>query len=205
MVVLRMRLFALGALAVAAPFAGAWASGGGGGGLGGGGMPSATAPMYDAADEYRAGMNAYQAGKFKDAARSFDHATEAAPGEASGWRMLGMARSGADDPKGAARAFERALKIDPNAIDTRRDYALALSQLKMTDKASAQLAILQTRATACNDSCSEAGDLKAAISQVEAALKPAAAPKPSASMAPSGALMSAAAGRRSLRRGRQPD
>ena len=192
---LRLRPFVLGVLAVATPLAAAWASGGGGGGLGGGGMPSATAPMYDAADEYRAGMAAYQAGKFKDAARSFDHATQAAPDEASGWRMLGLARSGADDTKGAARAFERALKIDPKAIDTRRDYALALNQLKMTDKASAQLATLQTRAAACNDSCPEAADLKAAISQVEAALKPdAAAPKPSAALAPAGELLSAAAG-----------
>jgi Tfp pilus assembly protein PilF len=165
--------------------------------MGGGGAmaPSQSMPQYDAAKEYRDGMSAYQGGKFKDAARSFDHVTQAAPGEASGWRMLALARTGADDTKGAAKAFERALKIDPKAVDTRRDYALALAQMKMPDKASAQLDQLKARATACNDACPEASDLKAAISQVEAALKPpAAAPGPGASIAPGGALLSAAAG-----------
>jgi Flp pilus assembly protein TadD len=175
---------------------------GGGGGMGGGGamMPSQSMPQYDAAQEYRDGMTAYQGGNFKDAIRSFDHVTQAAPGEASGWRMLGLARSGSNDTKGAVKAFEHALKIDPKAVDTRRDYALALAQLKMPDKASAQLDQLKARAAACNDTCPEASDLKAAISQVEAALKPpgAAAPGPAASIAPpesaSGALLSAAAG-----------
>ena len=173
----------------------ALASGGGGGG-GGAMMPSQSMPQYDAAQEYRTGMAAYQAGKFKDAARSFDHVTQAAPGEVTGWRMLGLARTGANDTKGAAKAFERALKIDPKAVDTRRDYALALAQLKMSDKASAQLDQLKARAVACNDTCPEAADLKAAISQVEATLKPAegAAPGPAASIAPTGELLSAAAG-----------
>jgi Tfp pilus assembly protein PilF len=176
---------------------GALASGGGGG-MGGGGamMPSQSMPQYDAAQEYRDGMNAYQGGKFKDAARSFEHVTEAAPSEASGWRMLALARNGANDTKGAVKAFEHALKIDPKAVDTRRDYALALAQLKMPDKASAQLDQLKARATACNEACPEAADLKAAISQVEAALKPAdsAAPGPAASIAPTGDLLTATAG-----------
>ena len=126
-----------GIIAASIPLGAALASGGGGGMGGGGGpmMPSQSAQQYDPAQEYRNGMTAYQAGKFKDAARSFDHVTQAAPGEANGWRMLGLARSGADDGKGAAKAFERALKIDPKAVDTRRDYALALTQLKMADKA----------------------------------------------------------------------
>jgi Tfp pilus assembly protein PilF len=188
-----------GVIAAGIPLGAALASGGGGGM--GGGMsapmaPSASTPQYDPAQEYRDGMAAYQAGKFKDAARSFDHATQAAPGEANGWRMLGLARAGANDPKGAAKAFERALKIDPKAVDTRRDYAVALAQMKMADKASAQLDMLKSRAAACNDTCPEAADLKAAISQVEAALKTpgAAGPGPAASIAPNRSLLSAAAG-----------
>jgi tetratricopeptide (TPR) repeat protein len=183
------------------PLGAALASGGGGGmggGMSGGGpmMPSQSTPQYDPAQEYRDGMAAYQAGKFKDAARSFDHVTQAAPGEAPGWRMLGLARTGTNDTKGAAKAFEHALKIDPKAVDTRRDYALALAQMKMADKASAQLDQLKARAASCNDTCPEAADLKAAITQVEAALKPAdsSAPGPGASIAPTGALLSAATG-----------
>lgn len=190
-----------GLVAAAIPLGTALASGGGGGmggGMSGGGpmMPSQSTPQYDAAKEYRDGTAAYQAGKFKDAARSFDHVTQAVPGEASGWRMLGLARAGSDDNKGATKAFERALKIDPKAVDTRRDYALALAQMKMPDKASAQLDQLKARAAACNDTCPEASDLKAAISQVEATLKPQGAtpPGPGASIAPTGALLSATAG-----------
>jgi Tfp pilus assembly protein PilF len=188
-----------GVIAAAAPLGAALASGGGGGM--GGGMsapmaPSMSTPQYDPAQEYRDGMAAYQAGKFKDATRSFEHVTQAAPGEVTGWRMLALARVGANDNKGAVKAFERALKIDPKAVDTRRDYAVALAQLKQPDKASAQLDMLKSRAAACNDTCPEAADLKAAISQVEAALKPpdAAGTGPAASIAPTGSLLSAAAG-----------
>ena len=198
MTVLRLsHTLLFGFVAATIPLGAALASGGGGG-MGGGGpmMPSQSAPQYDPAQEYRDGMAAYQGGKFKDAARSFDHVTQAAPGEANGWRMLGLARTGANDAKGAAKAFERALKIDPKPVDTRRDYALALAQMKQADKASAQLTMLKSRASQCNDTCPEAADLKAAISQVEAALKPAdgAGPGPAASIAPTGALLSAAAG-----------
>ena len=181
-----------GAMAAFSPLTGALASGGGGGGGGfSGAMPSASTPQYDPAQEYRTGMAAYQAGRFKDAARAFDHVTEASPGEARGWHMLGMARIGASDAKGAARAFDRALKIGPLAIDSRREYALALVTLKMKDKSGAQLAVLKDRATTCNDACPEAADLKAAISAVEAALATGA---PVASISPSGASVSVLAG-----------
>ena len=165
----RNRIVALLALAsTAAPLGAAEASGGGGGG--GGGMPSASAPQYDPVQEYRGGMVAYQAGKFKDAARAFDHVTEAQPKEARGWYMLGMAKGGAGDAKGAAHAFERSLKVDGSAIDTRREYAISLAKLKQADKAGAELATLKTRAATCNDTCADASDLKAAIVAVEQAL-----------------------------------
>jgi len=159
------------------------ASASGGGGMGGdmgsgSMMPSPSTPQYDAAQEYRDGAAAYKAGKYRDAAMSFDHVTQAAPKEVTGWRMLGLACTAANDAKGAVRAYERALKIDPKAVETRRDYALALAQLKMPDKASAQLDQLKSRAAACNDTCPEAAHLKTAISSVEAALKPAAGAAP---------------------------
>ena len=187
--------FFLGLLVVAAPFGAALASGGGG--SGGMEMPSVSAPQYDADREYTEGMAAYQAGKFKDAARSFDHVTQVAGGQVSGWKMLGLARTGAGDAKGAARAFERALKIDPAPVDTRRDYALALAHAKLSDKAAGELAKLKARAETCAGACPEAAALKAAVSQIEEALKPAdpaAAPNKAAAIAPATPLLSAAAG-----------
>ncbi len=179
-----------GALMMAAPWDAALASGGGGGG-GGGGMPSASAPEYDPAAEYQSGMAAYQAGKFKDAARAFDHVTEAAPREARGWFMLGMAKSSAGDDKSASRAFERSLKVDASAIDAGREYALSLIRLKTPDKATAELAALKARAAACADACAEAADLKTAIAAIEQAMS---ASKPSAALAAPGEMIFAPAG-----------
>ena len=189
MLVKRLALAGLvGFLAAAAPLGVALASGGGGGGGGGGGsIPSASVPEYDPAVEYQNGMAAYQAGKFKDAARNFSHVTEAAPGEAHGWHMLGMARVGAGDVKGASKAFERALKIEPGSIDSAREYALALVTLKQNDKANAELAKLKARAATCADTCPDAAALKAAVAAVDQALSPAGAPAASLT-APSGLI-----------------
>ena len=176
-----------GLLAVAAPL-GALASGGGGGGGGGGGsIPSATAPEYDPAVEYQNGMAAYQAGKFKDAARDFGHVTEVAPSEAHAWHMLGMAKVGAGDVKGGSKAFERALKIDPSAIDSTREFALTLVTLKQNDKANAALAKLKARAATCADTCPDAAALKAAVAAVDQALTPAGVPA-AALAAPNGLI-----------------
>ncbi len=176
----------------AAPMA-ALASGGGmGGSAGGGQMPSISAPQFDPVQEYRDGMTSYQAGKFKEAARNFEHVTEAEPREAHGWYMLGMARVGANDAKGAAHAFERSLKVDSTSIDSRREYAVALARLKQNDKASAELAALKSRAAACNDTCADAANLKAAIVAVEQALASPGAG--SASLGAPASLASTAAG-----------
>jgi len=177
-------------LAAAAPVGSALASGMGMGG--GGQMPSngpsmPSGPQYNAADEARDGAAALQAGKYKDAARHFEHVTEAAPRVAVGWYMLGMARAGGGDDKGAAKAYERSVKLDPARIDVHRDYAVSLARLKQNDKAGAQLDELKSRATACNDTCPEAADLKAAIAAVQQAMSP--PPSPSASLAAPTGLM----------------
>jgi len=155
-------------LAAALPPALARASGGGGGG--GGGMPSISAPQYDPVQEYQRGAAALQAGKYHDAAEHFEHVTEAQPKVAAVWYMLGQAKSGSGDVKGAAHAYEKAVKLDPDPIDPHRDFAVALAKLKQKDKAGAELDVLKARAAACNDTCAQAADLKAAIAAVEAAL-----------------------------------
>jgi len=167
-----------------APGSPALASGGGGGG--GGMMPSMSAPQYDPVREYQSGMAAYQAGKFREAIIAFEHVTDAAPKDANGWYMLGMAKAGATDPKGAVKAFDKSVKLDPAPVAPLRERAVALVKLKQTDKANADLAALKTRATACNDTCPDAADLKAAVAAVEQALSgvgAAIAPPPGAMLA----------------------
>jgi Tfp pilus assembly protein PilF len=146
--------------------------GGGGGGMGGGmgGSSMPSEPQYDPSTEYQHGMDALQAGKYHDAVTDFEHVTEAAPSSSKGWLMLGTAREGSGDQHGAEKAYEKAVKLDDTAIDAHRALALSLIKLKQTDKADAQLAILQQRATTCATTCPDAADLKAAIDAVQAAL-----------------------------------
>jgi tetratricopeptide (TPR) repeat protein len=153
---------------IAAPLSFAVASGGGG--MGGGSMPSFTAPQYDPVQEYQQGMSDYQAGQFKSAARHFENVTDTQGHDANAWYMLGMARSGAGDLKGAEKSLAKSAKLDPAPFATHRDLALTEAKLKENDKAQAELAVLTQRSTECNGACAEAADLKAAIAQVQQAL-----------------------------------
>ena len=175
------------ALALLGAPLGALASGGGGMGMGmGGGMPSAQAPSYDPVEEYRNGVADLQAGKFKDAERDFDHVLDVTPKNADALFMMGMAKTGKGDLKGAARAYEKALKVDSNQIGAARELAITDAKLGQADKAQAQLATLKTRADACGDNCPEAADLKAAITAVESAM----APNTAASVKPASLIFS---------------
>jgi tetratricopeptide (TPR) repeat protein len=157
--------------ALAAPLA-AWASGGGMGGGGGFNMPSAQAPQYDPVEEYQNGVAALQAGKFRDAERNFDHVLDVAPRNADALFMMGMAKTGKGDLKGAARSYEKALKVDPKQIRAERELAITDAKMGQGDKAQAQLADLKARAATCGDACAESADLKAAIGAVESAMTP---------------------------------
>jgi tetratricopeptide (TPR) repeat protein len=163
----------------------AWASGGGGSG-GGISIPSAQAPQYDPVEEYRNGVADLQAGKFKDAERDFDHVLDVAPRNADALFMIGMAKSGKGDLKGAARSYEKSLKIDPQQVRAMRELAITDAKLGQADKAQAQLDALKAKMATCGDACAEAADLKAAVGAVEAAMTPTTA---SASVKPASLIL----------------
>jgi len=155
--------------------------GGGGGGMGGGGMGGMPdQPEYDPAVEYEKGTADLQAGRYKDAATDFQHVVESTPRAAGAWLYLGMSKSGAGDEKAAEKAYEKSVKLDDTSVAAHRALALSLVKLKQADKANAELTLLKSRAATCADSCSDAGDLKAAIDAVQAAMGP---PSPSAANA----------------------
>jgi tetratricopeptide (TPR) repeat protein len=158
----------------------------GGGGMGGGMpmMPSVTAPTYDPAAEYQKGVAALKDGKFKDAERDFGNSLSADPKNADTLFMLGMARSGRGDEKGAVKAYDKSLSIDPQQVPARREYAIALAKLGQTDKAQAQLAMLQQKAASCAGSCPQAAELAAAVTAAQAAM---AAPSAASSSVPAAA------------------
>ncbi|HEV2364444.1 MAG TPA: tetratricopeptide repeat protein [Caulobacteraceae bacterium] len=169
----------------------AMGSGGGGmsGGMSGGmgGLPSQTTPAYDPAVEYQHGVADLNAGKFKDAAREFGHVVDVDSHEANTWYLLGLARAGAGDERGAAKALERSVKLDADNPDAHKELGVAYARLKETDKAKAELAILQKKAADCGDSCAQAAALKADVAGVQAALDN--APTPAAALPPSQTLL----------------
>jgi len=144
------------------------AGGGGGGGISQ--APSASAPAYDAAAEYRAGVEALEAKNFKAAKTAFDHALSVVPRNASAQYMAGVARTGLGDLKGARRFYAKAAKIDQNMIAAWRDLGVTDGQLGEKAKAQETLAVIQTRRSACAETCPQAADLKAAEDAVVAAL-----------------------------------
>lgn len=175
------------AIAVLAPEALAAGSGGGGGG----GMPSATAPAYDPAEEYAKAVEAIQARDYRAAVRSAQRVTEAAPQSLDGWRLLGVAQSGAGDWKGARRAYGRALKLAPDDLPSRAGLGLALGRLK-DPKAREQLDWLKAKAGDCKAGCDPAA-LEALTREVEDAIA-APGPGPSAALEAGSLLFSRDAG-----------
>ena len=174
---IRWAALAAGLAAVGAVPMHALASGGGMSGGGGGAcLPSADAPAYDPTVEYRKGIEALKNGKYRDADRYFSNVLSVAPDNANVVVLQGVAKGAGGDLKGSERAFEKALKLEPDNILARRESAKTLAMLGQNDKAQGQLDILKKRMDACGDSCPDAADLKSAVAAVETAMTPAAAP-----------------------------
>lgn len=181
--------------AVALIATGALAAGSGGGMSGGGGTPSASGPQYDPAEEYAKAVRYIQAKEYKKAAIAAGNVTSAAPKSLDGWRLLGVAQTGAQNWKGARRAYERAMKLSPDDPAVRAGLGVALANLQ-DPKAQEQLDWLKAKASACAAGCDPAM-LKSLTAEVESAVAAgsAAAPaaKPSAALE-AGSLLFAEAG-----------
>ncbi|WP_293678249.1 tetratricopeptide repeat protein [uncultured Phenylobacterium sp.] len=187
----RLKIMLLTGALTMMPAAAALAAGSGGGGGGvGGSMPSASAPQYDAAEEYAKAVRAIQAKDYKAAARAADRVTQVAPKNADGWRVLGVAHAGAENWKGSKKAYERVVKLAPDDLPAHAGLGLALANLK-DPKAQAQLDWLKAKAASCTTGCDT---VKALTSQVEQAVGGAeAASQPSAALE-RGSLLFAEAG-----------
>jgi tetratricopeptide (TPR) repeat protein len=145
--------------------------GGSGGSMGSGGQrPSITAPDFDAADEYRKGIEALKAERFADAKSAFGKVLGVAPRDANTNYLAGLAAVGLNDLKGAVKFFERAAKADRNLVPARQDLAVTLAKLGDRAKAEAELAKLKQIQAKCASTCPQAAALDKAIAAVTAAL-----------------------------------
>lgn len=143
---------------------------GSGGGGGGGSMPSESAPQYDAAVEYRTGVEALKAREWSKAEKSFRRVLSVSPRDANSNYLLGLSKLGRGDYKGAKGYFEKAVKYDPNLVSAHEQLGVSLAKLGEATKAKEQLAWLTTRAALCGTGCAEAATLQNAIAAVQAAI-----------------------------------
>ncbi|HEX6740843.1 MAG TPA: tetratricopeptide repeat protein [Sphingomicrobium sp.] len=132
--------------------------------------PSISAPEFDAAAEYRAGIEALKASRFADAKKSFGKVLSVVSTDANANFLAGLADAGLNDLKGAARHYERAVKANGKMVEAHQELAVTYAKLGQRDKAQAELAKLQKLEQACGGSCADAAKLKDAINAVSAAL-----------------------------------
>ncbi|WP_430423690.1 tetratricopeptide repeat protein [Phenylobacterium sp.] len=187
-----LKIVLLAGVIAGASITGATAAGSGGGGGGMSSMPSDTGPRYDPAEEYAKAIRAIQDKDFKAAARSAQRVADAAPKSLDGWKLLGVAQAGAENWKGAKRAYERAFKLAPEDETVRGGLGLALAKLQDA-KAQEQLDWLKARSASCTSNCAT---LKALTADVEKAMTPAGATGDSATLEHSGLIFSADVGDR---------
>lgn len=158
-------------MAVALAFAPAgFASAAGGGGGGGGGSPSVSAPRYDPAEEYRSGLDAFNAGSFDRAAKHFERVTSVARTNPEANYLLGASYMRLGNPKKARKPLEQAVKYAPNMIAAQRDLALAYTQLERATDAQAILGKLTVRSSECAATCADKSELDQAILAIESAI-----------------------------------
>ena len=132
--------------------------------------PSMSAPDYDPAAEYRAGIGHLQAQRYQDAKRAFDKVLKVAPGDANANYLAGLAAAGLNDLKASRKYYERALRADKDMIPVRRELGLTYARLGEKEKADAQLAALKAMQDKCAGACAKAADIGTAIQALTAAL-----------------------------------
>ncbi len=154
----------------AASSGGGGMSGDAGGGAGANSAPSTTAPRFDPAAEYRAGIEALQAQRFAEAKRAFGNVLDVAPRDANTNFLAGLADAGLGDLSNARKHYEKAVKADKDLILAHRELAITYAKLGERAKAEAELAILNRLNTSCAGSCAKAAELTTAIAAVQAAL-----------------------------------
>lgn len=151
---------------IATPTTIATANGGGGGGA----SPSASAPQYNPAEEYRSGVEALNAGEFDDAARHLQRVSRVARDNADVHYLLGVAYFRGGNAKRARRPLEAAVRHDPEMIVAQRDLAIVYAELGRDDDAREILAGLATRSAECGETCAEKAALDQAVAAIEGAL-----------------------------------
>jgi tetratricopeptide (TPR) repeat protein len=132
--------------------------------------PSMSTPDFDAATEYRNGIEALKANKFADAKKAFGNVLQVASTDANANFLAGLADAGLNDLKSAAKHYERATKANSKMVDAHQELGVTYVKLGQRDKAQAELTKLQKLDTDCAGTCEDAAKIKDAVTAVQTAL-----------------------------------
>src|SRR3569623_925555 len=141
-----------------------------GGGGGGGSAPSMSVSQYDAAAEYRKGMEALQAEHYPDAKKAFEHVLSGAPDDANTNFLAGLAAAGLGDLKNARRFYEHAVRSDKDLVQAHQELGITYAKTGEKAKAQSELDRLNAMQQKCNSTCAKAADLGKAIQALTAAM-----------------------------------
>lgn len=136
----------------------------------GGSSPSASAPGYDPAAEYRKGMEALQAQRYQEAKKAFERVLSVAPGDANTNFLAGLAAAGLSDYKASRKYYERAIKADKDLVPARRELGVTYVKLGEKEKADSQLAALKAMQEKCAGACAKAAEIGGAVQALTAAI-----------------------------------
>jgi tetratricopeptide (TPR) repeat protein len=137
---------------------------------GGNTPPSMSSQDFDAAAEYRHGIDLLKAKNYADAKKSFAKVLGAAPTDASANFLAGLADAGLNDLKSAVKHYEKAVRANDKLIPAQQELGVAYVKTGDMQKAQATLAKLQKMDSDCKSTCKDAADLKAAIDAVQTAI-----------------------------------
>ena len=132
--------------------------------------PSMSSQDFDAAAEYRHGIDLLKAKDFANAKKSFAKVLGVAPTDASANFLAGLADAGLNDLKGAVKHYEKAVHANGNLIPAQQELGVAYVKTGDMAKAQATLAKLQKMNDDCKGTCKDAADLKAAVDAVQSAI-----------------------------------
>jgi tetratricopeptide (TPR) repeat protein len=127
-------------------------------------------PAVDPKIEYAKGFTDLGYGDYQRAEIDFDHVLKVEPKNFKAMFMLGVAFNSAGDTRKAAGVWGDAVQVEPEQIDARREYAVALARLGETDQAQAQYSVLKHRADACGGKCADAVVLSSSLARIQSAL-----------------------------------
>lgn len=139
-------------------------------------IPIIKHPKFEPTAEFQAGMAAMADEKYADAKVHFENVLSVSPGHPGTLYQLGLAEQELGDLKSAARDYQAALRAKPGLFDAVLHLGVVDAKLGRADEARVQLVRLQHFSQTCAGACAQAGEIAAAITEIQSVLPPEKAP-----------------------------